>query len=86
MTEEMFINFLNRHQALGYNYKRDGLAGLINVWYHKDKFILTWEECKDGDQFNESNYTRDERHEFSYAIDVTLYLRTAGMDVTVFML
>ena len=81
MTREKFINRLNSHHAASYRYTGAGLAGLVNVWFYLDTFVLTWEECKDGDQANEGDYTRDERHEFPNAEAVVDFLDEANIDV-----
>lgn len=84
MTEDKFRDFLIKHRALGYKYKDAGLAGLINVWFYENKFVLTWEECRDGDQFNESNYTRDDRYELPDVNSVVELLHESGVDITHF--
>jgi hypothetical protein len=43
---------------------RGELQSLIEVWRYEGKIILTWEEAPDGAQYDESRYTRDERHVF----------------------
>ena len=67
--------------TLSIKYKENGQAGMVNIWFHHDHFVLTWEECKDGDQYNECNYTRDEALEFSDVDSVVRYLSGSGIDV-----
>lgn len=54
MTREGFLERLGAGKVVNGTYERDGLAGLISAWRHQWRFILTWEECRDGDQFNEN--------------------------------
>ena len=79
MTEQNFRKLLSRGTAVGYNYKNDGQAGLVNIWLYKDRFIISWEECKDGDQFNESNYTRDDLNDFPDINSVIEYLNNSNI-------
>ena len=39
----------------------------MNLWKYESRIVLTWEECRDADQFNENRYTRDETHHFDTA-------------------
>ena len=78
MTEQAFRQFLS-HRAVNYVYKDAGLAGLISIWPHEGMFVLTWEECDDGDQYNEHGYTRDEVQHFRDLDAVVAYLH--GCDV-----
>jgi hypothetical protein len=43
---------------------REKLQSLVEVWRYEDRIILTWEEAPDGAQYDESRYTKDERHVF----------------------
>jgi hypothetical protein len=43
---------------------RGQLQSLVEVWKYEGQIILTWEEAPDGAQYDESRYTRDERHVF----------------------
>ena len=47
-------------------------------------FVLTWEECRDGDQYNEHAYTRDERHQFETAEQVLAFVSQAGYPASLF--
>ncbi len=85
MTEQQFREFLSR-RTVSYLYKDAGLEGLINVCPSQGKFVLTWEECKAGDQYNEQNYTRDEVQHFFDLDAVITHLRNCGIDVTQFEL
>ena len=46
--------------------------------------MLTWEECADGDVYNEQNYTRDEVHQFQTVDDVLRFLDSNALDATQF--
>lgn len=50
MKKEFFLLRLEAGKACHFKYNLKGIAGLINVWKHNDSFILTWEECENGDQ------------------------------------
>ena len=58
--------------------------GLIATWRHENIFVLTWEECADGDQYDEDNYTRDEVHHFQTVDDVLRFLEENALDATQF--
>ncbi len=84
MTEQNLRKFLSRGTALYYKYKNNGQAGMVNIWFYKDRFIISWEECKDGDQFNESSYTRDDLNDFSNIDSVIDYLNNSNIPVELF--
>lgn len=65
-------------------YRTGELAGLISAWLHAGRFVLTWEECKDGDQYNEHAYTRDEPHTFDAAEEVLAFVEREGYSASVF--
>ena len=60
MTSEGFLRRLRTGKVVNCIYRLGELAGLISAWPHDGGFVLTWEECRDGDQYNEHAYTRDE--------------------------
>jgi hypothetical protein len=63
-----------------HRYRRDdGIDGLVNLWPHDGRIVLTWEECRDGDQFNESNYTRDEVRRFDTIEEAITFLEGSGI-------
>ena len=84
MTRQTFINRLNNHRAVNYRYTNAGLAGLVNIWFYESTFVLTWEECIDGDQSNEDNYTRDERYEFPNVDTLINFLDKAEIEIELF--
>lgn len=84
MTEQKLRERLNKHRAVSYRYKNGKLAGLVNTWFYQEHFILTWEECKDGDQHNEDNYTRDDVLNFPDVDALFDYLRASGVELALF--
>jgi hypothetical protein len=65
-------------------YKVGELIGLISAWPHGGAFVLTWEECRDGDQYNEHAYTRDQRHTFETAEDLLAFVEANGYPASAF--
>jgi hypothetical protein len=78
LTREGFLNRLRSGKSAICIYQEDGKSGLINTWLHEQQFILTWEECLDGDQYNENEYTRDERYIFQSAEQLLIFLESTG--------
>ena len=84
MTCSGFLHRLRSGKVVNCTYRADDRAGLISAWPHGSTFVLTWEECHDGDQYNEHNYTRDERHEFATAEEVLAFVERSGYPASVF--
>jgi len=84
MTPDGFLRRLNAGKAVNCLYRTGSLRGLISAWAHDGRFVLTWEECHDGDQFNEHRYTRDERHVFATAEDVLEFVAQGGYPASAF--
>lgn len=78
MTSEGFLARLRGGKAVNCVYRSGGLEGLVSAWRYDDAFVLTWEECRAGDQANEHLYTRDERHRFTTAEAVLAFVEQAG--------
>jgi hypothetical protein len=78
MTPEGFLRRLGDGKVVNCLYRTGELAGLISAWAYGGRFVLTWEECPDGDQYNEHGYTRDERYEFDSAEEVLAFVETGG--------
>jgi hypothetical protein len=78
MTAEGFLARLRRGKAVNCVYSSGELEGLVSAWSYDDAFVLTWEECRAGEQANEHLYTRDERHRFSTAEEVLTFVEAAG--------
>lgn len=84
MSSDGFLLRLRSGKQVNCNYRAGELTGMISAWPHGGGFILTWEECRDGDQFNEQAYTRDERHQFETAEQVLVYVTQAGCPASAF--
>ena len=65
MKLESFIKRLENHKAVNYCYHNDLAEGIISIWKYNHKYVLTWEECVIGNQYNENAYIKDEKHEFA---------------------
>ncbi len=78
MTAEGFLARLRDGRVVNCTYHLDEIAGLISAWRYGEGFVLTWEECRDGEQFNEHLYTRDEIHRFALADEVLAFVEEAG--------
>ncbi len=78
LSPDGFLRRLRSGKVVNCLYWKGELAGLISAWPHAGAFILTWEECRDGDQYNENAYTRDERHQFETAEQVLTVVEQAG--------
>lgn len=84
LLPETFLQRLRSDKVVNCIYKRDEHAGLISAWAFDGRFVLTWEECLDGDQYNENAYTRDERHEFEAAEHVLAFVEQRGYPAAMF--
>lgn len=78
MTSEGFLFRLNAGKVVNSTYHRGDLDGLLSAWFHDGHFVLTWEECPEGQQYDEHAYTRDERHTFATAWDVLAFVEANG--------
>lgn len=79
MSREGFLRRLHAGKAVNCIYRRgDDHSGLISAWAYEGRFILTWEECRDGDFNNEEAYTRDERYEFASPEEVLTFVEQRG--------
>lgn len=67
MKKEKFITKVQAGKACNYIYKneRNENTGLIKVWRYNNQIALTWEECPEGQQYDESSYSKDEVHYFN---------------------
>jgi hypothetical protein len=84
MTPDAFLERLRSGWVVNCTYRKDELAGLISAWPYDGAFVLTWEECRDGDQYNEHTYTRDEIHRFGTAEEVLTFVERSGYPASVF--
>ena len=81
MTKEGLIKRLQSGKASNLKYSKDGLSGMVNVWKYNDEYIITWEECEDGSQWNESSFTKDERYKFKIIDEVMSFIDEHSLDV-----
>ena len=84
MTREGLIKHLQAGKASNLKYSKDGLSGMINVWQYNDEYIITWEECEDENQWNESSFTKDERYKFKTIDEVMCFIDEHSLDVVNF--
>lgn len=84
MKIETFCQRLREGKSVNYVYEAEGNTGLVATWRHENVFVLTWEECADGDVYNEQSYTRDEVHHFQTVDAVLRFLEANALDATQF--
>ncbi|WP_165250421.1 hypothetical protein [Paludisphaera soli] len=84
MTSEGFLRRLRSGKSVNCIYQEGGQSGLISAWAHDGAFVLTWEACQDGRQFDEHAYTRDERHRFLTAEEVLAFVEHGGHPASTF--
>ncbi len=65
-------------------YSKHGKDGLVAVWIHESHIILTWEECPKGCQYDESTYTRNERHSFETIHKLIIFLAQNDLNINLF--
>ena len=79
MAAGRFITAIDSGKANNLVYSTEGKEGLVTVWKFEDSYILTWEECPVGEQYDESTYTRDERHKFVSVEQLVDFLADHGL-------
>lgn len=84
MTPQTFQNRIMAGKANNLVYSGNGKEGLICVWKYEDSFVLTWEECPAGEQYDESTYTRDEHFEFGSEDELFQFFLNNGLEVKSF--
>ena len=84
MSREGFLQRLLASKAVNCIYAEGDFVGLISAWAYGERFVLAWEECPAGQQFNETKYTRDERREFLTAEDVLAFVERSGYPASAF--
>jgi hypothetical protein len=84
MSNEAFLKRLQNRRSVSGTYRDGDLVGLVNIWFDKDKYILTLEECKTGDQYNEKNYIRDEKKQFDNIDEVIGFLSSEKINTSDF--
>ncbi|WDE10007.1 hypothetical protein [Thalassomonas haliotis] len=65
MNIEKFTKKVVHGDGAQWNYAVDKTEGLVSVWVHGGDFILTWEEYPEGSFHDESEYIKDEHHQFN---------------------
>jgi hypothetical protein len=65
-------------------YDKGNLQGLVSIWKTEDTIVMTWEECARGEQYDEFEYTRDERRTFETVDEVWRYVDECGLDPSTF--
>lgn len=84
MTEATFIARIESGKSNYLIYSSEGKDGLVSVWKHDGSYILTWEECPAGQQYDESTYTRDQTQRFAAREQVIEFLKSHGLNVREF--
>ena len=81
MSSETYRKRLEAGRCNNLLYTGGEREGLVSVWKHQETFVLTWEECPKGGQYDESSYTRDQRHVFASVDEVFRFLDDNGLAV-----
>jgi hypothetical protein len=85
MLLDEFRQGLEDQRMLNYVYHGpQDLTGIIQVWKHGPDYVLTWEESREGDQYNENRYLKDERRVFTNSDHVLNFLRDNSIDISKF--
>jgi len=84
MSPETFRRRLEEGKCNNHLYTTGDRDGLVSVWKYQGKYVLTWEECPKGRQYDESTYTRDDRRLFLTIDQVLSFLDENGLDVETF--
>ncbi|AGA24787.1 hypothetical protein [Singulisphaera acidiphila] len=79
MTINKFIERIESSKINNLAYKVDGKEGLVSVWKYDGSYFVTWEECPAGEQYDESTYTRDERHRLGSIEQLMAFLADQGL-------
>jgi hypothetical protein len=81
MTRDGLIKRLKAGKACNLKYNNNDFSGMVNIWSYNDEYILTWEECKNGNQWNESSSTKDERYKFKLVDEVMQFIDKHSLDI-----
>jgi hypothetical protein len=84
MRLDTFIARLEKNELNAFIYSTANRENMVNVWKHAGTYVLTWEECPPGEQYNESNYTRDERYVFGTIDELLRFLEQSGLSTESF--
>jgi hypothetical protein len=75
---------LESGQGISAVFRRGRLQSLVEAWKHDGHYVVTWEEARDGDQYNEHAYTRDHLENFASPEDVFAFFEEHGIDLSLF--
>lgn len=84
MSPETFRKRLEEGKYNNLLYAAEDREGLISVWKHQGRYILTWEECTKGEQYDESSCTRDERYFLASVDEVIQFLVENSLTIEAF--
>lgn len=84
MKLETFTARIENGGACSLTYVANGKEGLVNIFECEGAVVLTWEECPAGRQYDEAEYTRDERYEFRVIAEVVDFMQKAGLELEQF--
>ena len=88
MTREALIKRLEQRRSIQALYVRleNGreLQGRVGIDAEDNSFVLIWEECPSGQQFNENMYTRDEFLRFESLEPLMQFLDESGLNLDLF--
>jgi hypothetical protein len=71
-------------KANNLTYSSGEKEGLVSIWKHGETYVLTWEECPAGEQYDESTYTRDERHVFAEISELLEFIKMHDLKLEIF--
>ena len=83
-SAKSFKKRLETGKSWSLTYDNEKLQGLVEVWKYGEVFVLTWEECIAGQQYDESEYLKDERHEFNSLRELMNFIEEHGFEVSSF--
>jgi hypothetical protein len=84
MTSDGLLKRLNSGRPVSCIYRHEEVTGLLSAWRLGNLFVLTWEECPIGQQYDESTYTRDERYQFESAEELLIFVEKSGHAASTF--
>ena len=84
MRLDTFLDRLEKNKSNVFTYSTANKENMVNVWRYEGKYVLTWEECPPGQQYDESTYTRDERYEFGAVDELLRFLEQSGLSTESF--
>ena len=64
------LSLLTAGETLELIIDHEASQSLVKVWMYEGEYVLTWEQCPNGMQYDEPSYLRDERHVFANQADL----------------